>query len=218
MTLRSKHFRVAALALAAISVAALAAAPALASNMGFKMNRQISALGANPIGQNNVALPYRGPYNNAQDICVALNLTAATGRVSQINAATGVPLNHTCGNAGAFALLPRVGMRVTNPTATNGIIVGSHVPGQSVSLSALGAFPRGQNSYPVVYHTTAVNAQDLCVQAGLTPASGRVSRINAATGVPQNHTCGNAGAFGLVLGEAVTITNPTAVNFVPAHF
>lgn len=210
------------LAIVAVAVLALAVGSvAQASNMGFKMNRVIDALGIPaPKGQNLVALPIRNPYQNAQDVCVALNLAAGTGKVQQINAATGATLSHTCGAAGAFTLTQRVGVVVTNPVAAGGIIVGSHQPTATFTFNQLGLpAPKGRNDNPVLYHTTAVNAQDLCVDYGLPAGNGKIQRINAATGATLSHTCGAAGAFALVLGEAtiVTFSGAGPITTTPGH-
>jgi hypothetical protein len=213
----SVRFKVLAVPVLMVSAALLVGQFTEASNMGFKMNRTISALGAGSIGTNLVALPYRNPYVNGQDVCVSLGLTAASGRVTRINAATGAKQSHLCGDAPLFNLVPREGLIVTNPTNAGGIVVGSHSSGNA-SLAALGAGAIGTNLFSVPYHTTAANGQDICIQAGLTAGSGRVTRINAGTGAKQSHLCGDTPLFGLVLGEAVIITDPSAHVFAPAHF
>lgn len=216
-----------AVAVALASVVLLAGDQAMASNMGFKMNKTVAATASpSPIGENRVALPFRNPYQNAQDICTALGLTAATGRVRQLDALSGVTASHNCGAAGPFSLAQRVGIIVTNPTPAGGILVGSHSsnPPSGITIRKVGASPIGQNDFPVPYHTTAVSAEDLCVDLGL-PANSTVRRLNASSGVTSSHNCGAAGAYSLVLGESVRIAMPSSVvtDLVvaaghPAHF
>ena len=210
-------------AIAVVSAVVLSGGVAQASNMGFKMNRVIQPLGTpSPKGQNQVALPYKNPYLTAQDVCDALGLSgvAPKGKVSQINASTGSTSSHNCGDAGAFSLTGRQGVIVNNSTAAGGILVGSHQSNPPGTISLLGLAtpsPKGQNRFPVPYHTTAATAQDLCVDLGLpSPSNGKIQRIDAATGVTSSHNCADAGAFNLVLGEAVIITFTGSTITVPA--
>jgi len=166
-----------------------------------------------------VALPYKNPYNNALDVCQALGLTALSGKVQQIDAATGVTASHICTQAGPFSLTERVGLRITNPTAAGGILVGSHAsnPPGSVTLRKAGATPIGQNDFPVPYHTTAVTSNDLCVDLAL-PAGAGVRQLDAATGVTCVVICGTAPTCNLVLGESVLISGLTVdLTIAPGH-
>jgi hypothetical protein len=217
-----------AVVVALASVVLLAGDQAMASNMGFKMNKTIAAIASpSPIGENRVALPYRNPYNNAQDICTALGLTAATGSVRQLDPASGVTAVHNCGAAGPFGLTLRLGVIVRNPTAVSGILVGSHSsnPPGGITIRKLGSpSPIGQNDFPVPYHTTAVTAEDICVDLGL-PATSIVRRLDASSGVTSVHNCGAAGPYNVVLGESLRISMPSSVvtdlvvaSGHPAHF
>jgi hypothetical protein len=203
----SSHLKVAVVALLALSAVLLAGGALQASNMGFKMNKVISPLGGFPAGRNWVSLPYRNPYLKASDLCAALGLSAAAV-VQQTNASNGAVSTYTCGNppAGAFTLQLRVGVEVLQqPTQVNGILVGSHAGGApGVNVYKAGSLPTGRNIYPVLYHGTAANAQDVCANLSLN-AGVVVERTNAATGAVSTHACGNAGAFALVLGESVRI-------------
>jgi hypothetical protein len=222
MKLRLSIWSLVVVAVALSSVVLLSSDQALASNMGFKMNKVIEATATPaPKGENLVALPYRNPYGTAEDVCSALGLTAATGKIRQLNALAGTTASHNCGALGPFTLALRVGIIVTNPTAAGGILVGSHAgnPPGSITLQPLATpAPKGQNHFPVLYHTTAVNAQDLCTDLGL-PAGGKILRRNAATGVPSSHNCGDLGAFNLVLGESTVVTFPgaSALSVAPGH-
>ncbi len=217
-------------------VGLVAVGDAEASNMGFKHNKVICLDGPGADnGKNLVAMPYRNPYMNAQDVCDALGLTAAVGRVQQVRAQNGQLLSHLCGDVGAFAFqeppgvagqgLKRNGITAFNNVQVNGILVGSHAgnPPGGITLFGEGAGLIGENHFPPPYHTTAANAQDICVDLGI-PNATRVRRVNACTGATQSHLCGDVGAFALVLGEAILIdTLPvgpaiTAPPGHPAHF
>jgi hypothetical protein len=208
----------------AVSMAVLAGGALHASNMGFKMNKVVYILGGpgSGVGDNFVSLPFRNPYMNAQDVCLALGLGAG-GTIQQIAAEFGTPSNHTCGAALPFALTLRVGIRARNPTATvSGILVGSHAggpPGATFFPIGGPGSGVGDNHFAVLYHGTAATAEDICTQAGLTAGTSTIQRIDAQFGTPVNHTCGAALPFGLVLGESVRVRNPTLVSgFVPPHF
>ncbi len=211
-----------------VAFVAMVGSEVQASNMGFKMHRVTAAkTGPDPQGLNLVALPFKNPYTNAQSICSALGLSASpNGSVEQVNASGGTTNVHFCGLGGPFALTARVGVRVKDTVARAGILVGSHVgnPPGSITLFKLGVPPIGNNDFPVPYHTTAVTAQDLCVDLAL-PASpnGVVTRINAAGGTAPSHLCGLGGAFSLVLGESVIVQQSSGGDIVvpagrPSHF
>jgi hypothetical protein len=215
----------------AVSMAVLAGGALHASNMGFKMNKVsyiLGGIGSN-VGDNFTSLPFRNPYMTAQDVCDALGLLSAAppcptcGTIQQIEAEFGSPGNHTCGGAAPFALIPRVGVRARNISATvSGILVGSHAGGPpGVTFFALGGIGSGvgDNYFPVLYHGTAATAADICAQAVLTSGTATIQRIDAQFGSVGNYTCGAATPFTLVLGEAVRVRNNTKVmGFVPPHF
>jgi hypothetical protein len=222
---------------ATAAVAVIAGGLALGSNMGFKFNAQIhpgvlpSPL---PEGDNWVSLPDNNPYNKANLVCQHLNLLSAginstRGVVSRLISSSGVFQNYTCGTNTALAFAPVVGeaLKVRNPAAIlNGILVGSDNPNNTTPLVATGgALPKGDNWVSVPYHTTALKANDLCADMGLTATGvnstrGIISRLTASTGVFQNYTCGTntALAFGVTTGEAAKVRNPVAKSWLPSHF
>jgi hypothetical protein len=207
---------VAALAVAVVAVAA--AGPAHASNMGFKLNKVLTGTGAFPIGRNEVALPFKNPYASSINVCTSLALPAGS-TVQQVNAQTGGINSTTCPAGAPYNLLPKVGIRIATPSTVNAIIVGSDIPGSTISLFPLGAFPKGNNFIPVLYHTTAVTAENLCTQFGLT--SGTIQTFNAATGNLASETCGGVDTnVNLRLGESVLIrtTSASTITATPAHF
>jgi len=224
---RSSHTKVFAVALVALSMALLAGGALQASNMGFKMNKVIQPVGGGfPFGYNWVALPYRHPYQNAQDICNALGLVAPA-RVELTRAQIGEVAGHTCGDAGPWlftAVRERMGLEIyAQPTQVSGILVGSHAggsPGVSIYKGNPPVAPIGVNFYPVLYHGTAANAEEVCNQLGLNDAAS-IERSDGL-GTILGYGCGDAPvtAFPLVLGEAVKITSqPTdRLNVVAPHF
>ncbi len=217
-----------AAAVALVVMVAMPGGEAHASNMGFKMNKSTAAKnGPDPQGVNLISLPYQNPYQDAQDICVAFGLSAApAGTIEQVDASAGAINVHGCGLGGPFALADRVGVVVKDSVARTGILVGSHVgnPPGSITLFPLAVPPQGNNHFPVPYHTTAVTAEDLCVDLGLPAApDGVIQRIDASGGAILVHGCGLGGAFPLVLGQAVIVQHASPGNIVvppgrPSHF
>ena len=221
MTLRHSNWSKLVVAAAVVFAVFLSIGVAQASNMGFKMNRVVQALGTPaPKGNNLISLPYKNPYSTASDVCTALGLStvAPKGKIVQVNAQTGGQASYNCGDLGPFTLTQRVGVIATNSTLAGGIVVGSHQgsPPGNITLYGLGTpAPKGQNHFPVPYHTTAVNANDICLDLGV-PVGGKIQRTNAATGTVASYNCGDIGPFALTLGESLVITFTGATINVPA--
>jgi hypothetical protein len=235
MRLSVSSQKVLAVALVAFSISLLAGGAPQASNMGFKMNKVIQKGGGDPVGTNWVALPYRNPYVDAQDFCNALGLVAPAN--IHVTIATGTTADHTCGAAGPFVFndvvagndYRRIGVVVLDAPATvSGILVGSHAggaPGINIYAGGDVGDPVGRNDYPVLYHGTAATASDVCNDLVLDSVGGpglvaHIQRNNAANGAISDFFCGAAGAFALVLGESVRITNEPVnhIGVVVPHF
>jgi len=223
-----KSLRLSVAVVLAAAVILAAGGAAVASNMGFKMNRALVG-NTSTSGQNWVAFPYNNPYSTIKNFCTQSGLPAAltsTATITTINPVNNQPSTVTCFSAAA-QLLPTdcTGIRVTLPpnTVSSIIVVGSHNPTRSCALPANTA-GSGQFWFNVPYHTTAVTARDLCQQMGLASSltsTGQITRINAANNLADTRTCFSATSTGLnlVLGEAVRVLNPVAISsFVPAHF
>lgn len=201
-------------------VAIASMGPASASNMAFKMNKQIYALGSGVLGQNLLSLPDVNPYlgsGGLTALCNALNLSTA-GQIIQIDADTGVVQTFTCGQVETFTLLPGVGVLINDSADTGGVVVGADIPGNSFPIFVLGSSPRGLNFFPVEYHTTAVTPEDVCQQCGLS-GTASVTHIDADTGNVFSHTCGQIPVFNLELGASLLIQEPAGtVSCTPPHF
>lgn len=223
--LNSSRLPVAVMLSAAVVLAVGGAA--VASNMGFKMNKPLVGNTATS-GQNWVSFPYNNPYGTIKNMCTQTGLPSAlasTAQVTVINPANNVATTATCFAATTQPLPTNcTGVRilVPNGTVTNMIIVGSHDPAKSCSIPANSA-SSGQFWFNVPYHTTALTAKDLCNQIGLAStlaSTGQLTRINATNNLADTRTCfsGTSTGLNLVLGESIRIINPSAVNFVPAHY
>lgn len=244
---RKSHVAVALVGITAMVL--LAGGMAVASNTGFKINKSLApalpAPGNAQAGNNWLSIPYFNPYGNFGAFClqvglVRTGLNQATAQVEDpTNGVYSAPV--TCGNAGATALTVGFsptgsfaagrGIRVRNTplsvagTPSSIIIVGSHDPSLAVTVPKSGAGGIGDFWFMVPYHTTAANANDLCLSSGFTSSGltrATVTRLDSVSGVtsaPVN--CGSAGAtaFTLTLGEAIRFREPNGpLTFVPAHF
>jgi len=212
------HVVVGAAALAMVAVAVVGDL-AVASNMGFKMNKQIVK------GTNLVALPFRTPTQTAQQLCAVFGKNTAQTALAQF---TGAAIqSYSCDQLTAgFSLLNKgVGVRIVegNVGAT-GILVGSHIPGQQVTIPDAGAFPVGTLIYAYPYHTTNATARDVCQNGSLTtvPPAPLLTRYGPAGTVDATYTCDQTAApgFPLRLGEGVQVSgeNNGPKVFVPSHY
>lgn len=246
--MKFKSLRMTVPVVLAVAIILAAGGGAIASNMGFKMNKPIvnAALTA-AIGDNWTSFPYNNPYGSFGGLCNQTGLRTVVGsqaRITKINPATNLPTTASCGTAGANTVpLPSDGtaILIEQPVNTgsvpNIILVGSHnatttvnVPPFCNTTQATPAYcatspASGQGNFwfNVPYHTTAVTFRDLCVSANLSrtvTATATLTRINSTTGVPQSSTCFSGASTGinLVLGEAVQIKEVAAKSFIPAHF
>jgi len=226
---KSLHLTVAVFVIGAVMVAA--GGLAVASNMGFKMNKPLYrpvAGGGGESGLNWTSLPYHGPYGNAGAFCAQAGLPNLTTTIFVVDPVSGGTTNVTCGTASAnnLQLVAGRGIRIRGGSVpTSIIIVGSHNPSLPITIPAIStAGPNiGQLWFAVPFHTTAVNAQDLCLQAGIPNLGGTVRRVNAQAGSGTTVTCGtpSATAANLILGEAVKMATTAATGartFTPAHF
>jgi hypothetical protein len=211
----------------------------MASNMGFKINKQIynqyNPL-QNPKRLNWVSLPYSSPYTNMKTLCTALGTTSSKVTIFQLNnPVAGSGSSMTCNLSLTTALDAARGVRITSTEAgvtppINAVLVGSSDETKALP-TILGGFnvtlsPKKENWISVPYHTTWVKAEDVCVSLGIGAGSGAVIRINGdpASGTNTiNHPCGNTSVsnFSIVVGEAVDVRKTSAGDIagkLPPHF
>lgn len=224
------HVVVGAAALAMVLVAVVGDL-AVASNMGFKMNKQIVG------GRNLVALPFRSPTANSRQLCEVFGYTSVTpgaNLVSLTQFTGAAPLPHQCNLAvdGPGLLLKGNGVQIDDATAAKGvatktgILVGSHIPGQTFTVVDDGVGNVGVHLYAYPYHTTNQNARDICNNGAFTTTSlataPDMTQYGASGGVSGSHNCSVLASpgFPLRLGESVRIVNETngPKTFVPSHY
>lgn len=194
---------------------------AQASNMAFKLNKVIHPIAAGGKGRNYVAFPDRGPHSGPGgfiNICNSLNLGTGTGTITQLNAAAGTVNTFQCGQIETFTFLDGTGVIISDVAPAGGIIVGADTPGNSFNFTDLGSPPIGYNIFPVEYHTTALNPEDLCNQCALS-ATATITRFDAQNGIVLTHQCTQIPLWNLELGEAVLILEDNGPKSCsPPHF
>lgn len=193
---------------------------AVASNMGFKLNKQIVK------GTNLLSFPFRTPTQTAQQICAIFGKTTSATGLAQFTG-TGIQ-TYTCDQvtAGFTVTAKGIGVRLIESTVgATGIIVGSHIPGQQVTIPDAGTFPVGTQVYGYPYHTTNVNSRDVCQNGGFTTVAGQaplLSRFGPLGTVDATYTCDQTASpgFALRLGEGVLISGEVngPKTFTPTHF
>src|SRR5207247_3048017 len=199
MTLRLSRPLLAVVVASALSLAL--GGLAVASNMGFKLNKPIvfkPAIASGQIGSNWTSLPFNNPYGTCAGLCTQLGLTAAKASLQVLDQNTGNFSSAVCATPActALTLIPGKQVNILQPAGgpTSVIIVGSHNPTLSLTIPTPGAGNIGNLWYSLPYHTTAVTGQDLCNQIGMTSTGtqrGGVTRVNAVTGQFVTGFCGS---------------------------
>ena len=231
--LKSSRPMVAVLVAAALILAVGGAA--VASNMGFKMNKPLVKVATGQTGNNWTSIPYHNPYGTINGFCSQTGLVSTGITRSSITTKNYVTdtegfKTYNCGQTTPLppALVPGKMFQIRQPNiaaaTTSIIIVGSHNTGQTIT------FTEGLDAwFSVPYHTTWVTTNDLCAQAGLTSSGitrATITRLNPGPPAAfQTTTCGSTTTFfNLVLGEGTQVreANGTAgtrvVTFTPAHY
>ncbi|HKQ62705.1 MAG TPA: hypothetical protein VJS92_15550 [Candidatus Polarisedimenticolaceae bacterium] len=221
------------LAVALAAVALVAGGVLFASNMGFKLNYQLTGpagSGGSGSGNNIVALPYNQQTNlvNAFDLIGDINAAApATNRVISISRylrSTDTLLSYTGAAGTAFALVPGEGYRVQISGApVSYIIVGSDNPSLPITLDAPGSngSRSGTNEFAYPYHSTAANAFDLIQEINAAAGSNvvvSISRFVKSNDSLSTYTGAAGTAFALVPGESYRIVVTSTVTWIPSHF
>lgn len=211
------------------SVMLVAAGTAIASNMGFKLNKPIFQIPAGPVsakGNNWTSIPYFNPYGTVSGFCTQTGLSSTGGplvpkaTLTSIKPQTGVATSVQCGSSAALTApfpgfcLPApcpagLGVLIRQPTVAGFpagiIIVGSHDPSLTVTVFGGAPSPTGDNWVTVPYHTTAVFMNDFCLSAGLSSTGGplvpkaQITRVDATTGAPTSANCGSSQAASIPL-------------------
>lgn len=222
----------------AVAVLVTSGTMVMASNMGFKINKQLYngfVVSKSPKALNWISIPYSSPYNNMKSLCNAMGATTSAVNIYQLNASTGISSQMACSLNLTTLLDAARGVRVTN-TATgvtpplNVVMVGSSDETKTLP-TVYGGFilsqaPKKENWIAVPYHTTWMKAEDVCLTLGVGAGAGSVIRINGdpiSTANTITHPCGNTTVsnFAIVIGEAVDVRKTVVGDIVgklPPHF
>jgi len=204
--------------------AALTGSALVASNMGFKINRTLSAAGAGSnSGTNTLALPdnRQSGLNTAEDLMRDITF-ANVSNVQKFLAASDTLQTYTGRKNGgtAFALNAGEGNFVKMLTSTAYIAVGSDNPTLAYTLSAAGGGSNsGMNFFAYNYHQTAADAEGLMRDIGFANVS-NVQKFLAASDTLQTYTGRKNGgtSFPLSPGEAYFVKMLTTVAYTPSHY
>lgn len=184
-----------------------AADPDCTEGVNFKMPKSIGGSGR----QNFVALPYVNMFQGAggpERLCEMLRLSSSA-TITQYDAETGDSFTHECGTTPTFELLDLCGVDIVEPEVgvKTGFLIGAEGDDPNVPIYKLGPGNKGKNLFPVLYHTTYVTPEDICEKCGLSDDAS-VTRIDSFAGTVHTHRCTQLPLWELVLGEAVSISEP----------
>jgi hypothetical protein len=213
----------------------LVAGGLMASNMGFKLNRQMLFIGTSS-GTHTLSLPYNRQIgiDNADQL---LNDMRTTG--SPINSVANIQAYNSTSDsvtvysnsagqpAGGFALNP-CECYLTQVTANvQYITVGSHDPSLSCTLKGLSSSASGTNFFAPPYHATYDNADEMLsdLKANSSPINcvSNVQAVNPTTDsvtVYSNSAGQPAGGFAVNPGECyfVQVNTPGNCSYSPSHY
>ncbi len=192
----------------------LLAMPAFASNMGFKLTKNLKAPSGSA-ASNWTSIPWFASYTDAS------SLRADVGNTAQIwkyNFATNSLIRWQGGGAGQsnFAIVQGEAYDIRVAADNSWVVVGSHDNSKTLNLKA----PVGSaasNWVGVPYHTTATDASALRVQVGSTA---QIWKYNFATNSLVRWQGGGAGQsnFAILPGEGYDIRVAADTSWLPAHY
>jgi hypothetical protein len=221
-------------AVAAVGVAAVLVAGGLvASNMGFKANYHLDALGDNGsvAGAQTLALPYnqQSGLNVAEDLINDINTDAGgavVDTVSRVLRTTDGKETYSLVSGGTnFALMGSEGYIVTVTASADYIMVGSHDPALPINLDSPGTNGSlsGTQLWGMPYHFTGATAEDLILELEAHGNPGDVDSVSSLARTspsPVTYSLVSGGTnFSLVPGEAyVIVVINDITGWIPSHY
>jgi hypothetical protein len=200
----------------------------MASNMGFKLNLPLLAIGgSSESGTNYIGLP----YNQQVGMVTARDLFAdilAGGAVQQISQHRKIDDTFEVYTFGGGSLPPNGWNLVAGESYIvkvgidqNYIIVGSHNPGLTISFLGIGAGSEsGTNYYTHPYHGVAANARELFSEIG--GAVQQISQHRKSDDTFEVYTFGGGSlppnGWNLKPGEGYIVKVGADQDIVPAHY
>ena len=205
-----------------VGAAVLITGGLLASNMGFKLNKQLQKLGG-ASGTQVIAVPFNQQTSltdaetllNDISLCPSSNVLSVARYVRSLDGLS----SYSCLGGENFTIAKGDAYYVKVATDQPYIVVGSHDPSFSVSLlKPAGA--SGTNPYAAPFHSVASTAEELLNEISLCPGSQvlSVARYVKSLDGLSSYSCLGGENFSLAPGEGYLIKVSTDVSFVPAHY
>jgi len=205
--------------IAAVAMVGLAGG-LMASNMGFKLNRQLRAADGgvtSKTGSQTLAIPYNPQVGMTQASHLFSDILAAGAaqNVQKFLPATDTFQVYSFA-APDFALEAGVGyfVKVGAPNFSY-IVVGSHDPSATVQLKAAGVgSATGSNLFAPPYHTTAATARELFTEIGVAQ---NLQKFLPATDTFQVYTFASPD-FAIEPGVAYFVKVGSDLAYQPSHY
>jgi hypothetical protein len=192
----------------------------MASNMGFKLNKSLTAAGAGSLsGTQLLGLPYNRQVgiDNASDLFGDMGGFPTVQSISKFTTINDGLTAYTNGLPD-FPLEEGAGYQVKMGSTTNYIIVGSHNPSAVIQLEAAGASSlSGTTLFAPPYHATASTASELFTELGGFPTVQSISTFTTNNDGLTAYTNGLPD-FDLNPGEAYQIKMGSTVAYSPSHY
>lgn len=181
---------------------------ATASNMGFKVVK--SYTGPASVA-NTVSLPYfQSQFANVTDM---FNDNGSISRICLINAATQPSPCWFSGSGTGIPINNQNGLLVNVTGSTTQVIVGSHNPALTLSLTGPASVA---NVKSIPYHATYPTLAEVFADV---PNASRICKFNAATQPSPCWFSGTGAAPAVTIGEALLINVTASSNtWVPDHY
>lgn len=193
-------------------LALLIAGPALASNMGFKLNKSLPFTAGKP-NIHWISLPWFNSYTLASSICSDI---ANASSVTSYDPPTNSYTVYTCGDdLDDFTLVKGKAYGVNVSATTTAIVVGSHDDSFSVSLPFTAGKPN-IHWISIPYHSTATLASTICAQ---NPKFSSITAYDPPTNGYTVFTCGDdLDDFTIVPGTGYGINVSATTTWSPSHY
>lgn len=203
----------------------------VASNMGFKANKQLLGLGAgatqSKFGNNYISVPYfpQTGMANAKDLGTDIGC-ANVNTLQRYIESTNLFQVYNCRSSATginFPLVPGESSLIVARAVPNFtyLIVGSHNPNQGVNIDGTPGSKFGNNYMAPPFHFTGSNAKDLGTDIGCASVS-TVQRYVESTNLFQVYNCRSSATginFAVAPGEGyLVVARPGAVVYTPSHY
>ncbi len=203
----------------------------LSSNMGFKLTKTLIFQDPNYLNTNWISLPYyylTGTVT-AENVCDDIGGTCNTlgnCTVGKWDVSTNTGSTWACQTTKGtpFTINPGEGIYVQPNASVDFVIVGSHNPTLSLTLTFQDPNYLNTNWISVPYHTTVTTAEELCDEIGgtcNTLGNCTIGKWDVSTNTGSTWACQTTKGtpFTISVGEAVYVQpNATITGYIPSHY